>query len=145
MPYKHALQGGMGGLGALKPPQGSEYAMGCISTAIPSIRHPKFLFYINTKLQNNIHNHMSLHTMIQVSFTGHNATNYVSILSPYNFAIPFFITILLRHLEWFSTLIVDVCSFIGSLMDHSLHSRSHRLALEEACNHCNVSLLQRSR
>ena len=43
--------------------------------------------------------HISLYTMIQVSFTRHNATNYNAIVSPYNFPIPFTITILLRHLE----------------------------------------------
>ena len=61
--------------------------------------------------------------MIQVPFTSHNATNHSSIVSPYNFAIPFYITILLRHLEWLSTLIVDACSFIGSVMDPSSRSR----------------------
>ena len=72
---------------------------------------------------------MSLHTLIQVSFTSHNATNQNSILSPYNFAIPFFITILLYHLEWLSTLIVNMCNFIGPLGDHSLCSRPIHLLL----------------
>ena len=76
--------------------------------------------------------------MIQVSFTSHNATKHSSIMSPYNSGIPFSITILLRHLEWFSTLIVDGCSFIGSLGDHSLRSRPiHLLLLACACVRSN--------
>ena len=67
--------------------------------------------------------------MIQVSFTSHNATKHSSIVSPYNSAIPFSITIFLRHLEWLSTLIVDTCSFIGSLRDNSSHSKHIRLLL----------------
>ena len=73
--------------------------------------------------------HVSLYTMIHVSFISHNVTNSSLILSPYNSAIPFFITILLRHLEWLSTLIIDACSSIGSLRDHSSRSGPIRFLL----------------
>ena len=139
MLYRRALKGGgepcpppstkLRDPGVEKPPWGSWQAIQCISAATPSTKQPRFLLCINTKLQNNIHTHMNLHTLFQVSFTSCNATNHSSILSPYNSTIPFFITILCRHLEWLSTLIVDVCSFLGSLRDHSLHSRPIRLLL----------------
>ena len=51
MSFNCASQRGGGGN---RPPRGSRYAMGCISTAIPSTRQPRFLLYINTNLRNQM-------------------------------------------------------------------------------------------
>ena len=100
-----------GGPGGDRPPQGSWYAMRGISIAIPSTKQPRFLLYISTKLQNNVHKHMSLHTLIQVSFTSHNATNHTSILFPYNSTITFCIIALFYHLAFLSLSIAMLHSF----------------------------------
>ena len=60
---------------------------------------------INTKLQYNMQNHMSLHTLIQIAFTTRNVTNSNLILSPN-------IVNLLVHLAGLYAAIAASCRFL---------------------------------
>ena len=103
MSYSYASQGGTWGG---KPPPG---AHGMLWDAFQQpFETPNYPIHctiyhcplnINTKLQNNIHSLMGLHTMIQVSFTAHNVTIYSLIHFPLQFCIPHCIRSLFSHLE----------------------------------------------
>ena len=105
MSFNFALQGGgpgrspphLGGSRGAQPPRGSRYTIECIHNSIPYIKWPSFIRqcvptpqHQHKASETSISMHLSLYTMIHVSFIIHNVTNSNLIVSPNNSAIPFY-------------------------------------------------------